>query len=542
MTLTVTDLFCGAGGSAAGATVVPGVELRMAANHWRLAVDTHARNFPAADHDVADISAADPRRYPSTDILWASPECTNHSQAKGRRRTDGQPDLFGETLPDPAAERSRATMWDVPRFAEHHRYAAVVVENVVDAAKWVMWPAWLQAMGLLGYDHRVVYLNSMHAPAMAAPRAPQSRDRLYVVFWRRGNRVPDLDVRPAAWCEPCGEQVGAVQWWKRPDRPWGRYRQQYAYRCPNTGCRHAVVEPYALPAAAAIDWTMPGQRIGDRAKPLSPKTLARIEAGLRRYADREFLTVLRSGRPRTIGIDQQFATVVADGSNHTLLVPSGGTWHEGAYPAGRPFRTRTTRENEALLVPTEGRENVYARPVSGPMRAQTARAQDALVVPYYGTQDDAEPSDRPLRTLTAHDRFGLAFLAELRGGASDHRPVTVPLATVTAGGQHHMLIRHNTGRGPCGEVCTPVAELASTSTITTAGDQSLVGWREPPAVADCTFRMLEPHEIQAAMAFRTEYQVLGNRRERVRQLGNAVTPPAAEYLIRAVAETLGGAA
>jgi hypothetical protein len=41
-------------------------------------------------------------------------------------------------------------MWDVVRFAEHHRYRAIVVENVVDAARWVMWPAWLHAMTLLG--------------------------------------------------------------------------------------------------------------------------------------------------------------------------------------------------------------------------------------------------------------------------------------------------------------------------------------------------------------------------------------------------------
>lgn len=61
-------------------------------------------------------------------------------------------------------------------------------------------------------------------------------------------------------------------------------------------------------------------------------------------------------------------------------------------------------------------------------------------------------------------------------------------------------------------------------------------------VEDATFRMLEPHEIQAAMAFRTDYTVLGNRRERVKQLGNAVTPPAAEFLIRAVVEALEGAA
>ena len=36
MTLTVTDLFCGAGGSSTGAVQVPGVTVRMAANHWKL--------------------------------------------------------------------------------------------------------------------------------------------------------------------------------------------------------------------------------------------------------------------------------------------------------------------------------------------------------------------------------------------------------------------------------------------------------------------------------------------------------------------------
>lgn len=113
MTLTVTDLFCGAGGSSSGLEEVPGVTVRMAANHWPLAVETHNTNLPHALHDTADISQVDPRRYPRTDILWASPECTNHSQARGKRRIDAQPDMFGDTLPDEAAERSRATMWDV---------------------------------------------------------------------------------------------------------------------------------------------------------------------------------------------------------------------------------------------------------------------------------------------------------------------------------------------------------------------------------------------------------------------------------------------
>jgi hypothetical protein len=98
MTLTLTDLFCGAGGSSTGAIAVPGIEVRIASNHWDLAVETHNTNHPGADHLCADLSAVDPRRFPRTDILWASPECTNHSVARGKRREDAQPDLFGEAF------------------------------------------------------------------------------------------------------------------------------------------------------------------------------------------------------------------------------------------------------------------------------------------------------------------------------------------------------------------------------------------------------------------------------------------------------------
>ena len=53
-------------------------------------------------------------------VAGASPSClsTKRSVAQVKRRQDAHPDLFGDTLPDAAAERSRATMWYVVRFAE----------------------------------------------------------------------------------------------------------------------------------------------------------------------------------------------------------------------------------------------------------------------------------------------------------------------------------------------------------------------------------------------------------------------------------------
>lgn len=544
---TVTDLFCGAGGSALGATAVPSFSLAMCANHWARAVETHADNFPDTAHDIANISQVDPRRYPRTRVLWASPECTNHSQARGKRRADQQPDLFDEVLPDSAAERSRATMWDVIRFADHHRYQAIIVENVVDAAKWVLFDAWLRALRDLGYHYKIVYLNSMHAPGIAAPRAPQSRDRMYVVAWR-GTTTPYLEPRPLAWCPQCERNVEAMQVFKKDNHRWGRYRAQYVYKCPTPRC-HVIVEPYADPAATAIDWTIKGERIGSRAKPLSANTIRRIESGLAKFGrpmtfEATGNTYVRpnSDYARAWPVDQPTATLTTS-QTRALLVPSGGSWRDEAESVSTPMTTRTAVENDGLLVPSFS-ERGSVRTTGEPMGTQTTRQDVALVVPYYRT-GTARLSSEPLPTMTTVDTAGLAlppaaadsFIAELRGGGSDTRHVLESLATVTASGNNHMLVRMNGTSPDAGQMCTPLREPART--VTAAGHQALVEWdAAPPEVDDCLFRMLVPAEIGRAMAFREDYRVGGTNREKVRQFGNAVTPPAAEFLFRAIAPVL----
>lgn len=555
--ITVTDLFCGAGGSSSGAIEVPGVTVRMAANHWDLAIETHNTNHPDTDHDSADISQVDPRRYPRTDILWASPECTNHSQAKGRKRATPQAELDlweAPPLPDAAAERSRATMWDVPRFAEHHRYQAIVVENVVDAYRWVPFPAWLQTMELLGYAHEIVWLNSMHAQALGLP-APQSRDRMYVVFWRKGNRRPDLQkwTRPRAFCLEHGE-VRAVQAFKRAEQ-WGRYRAQYVYRCPKCA---VIVEPGWLPAYTAIDFTLRGQRIGDRDKPLAPKTRERIRRGIEKYWAP--LVVEAAGNAydstdprhpqhasgdgyvrawpteealRTLHTTASKALVVRGEGNLTGVKPTsdpyGAITAAGSqFLAAQPLvvnnvsgsdDTRSTRVGEALptlvaggmhaslLVPVEGREGKTAALAADPMRTQSTRNETALLVP-----------------MRNHNTT---------------KGVEEPLDTVAAAGNHHaLLMRNNTARGDQAQMSTPVREAMRT--VTTAGHQSLLAPSAPVSldVDDCEFRMLTPDEIKRGMAFAADYVLLGNKREQVRLAGNAVTPPAARDLIAAVAESL----
>ncbi len=554
--LTLTDLFCGAGGSSTGA-IAAGVEVRVASNHWQLAVETHNTNHPDADHICADLSQIHPRYFPRTDLAWMSPECTNHSRAKGIPADTAQGQLWGEALPDEAAERSRATMWDVVRFSEHHRYAAVIVENVVEVAQWLPFRAWLSAMDSLGYTHRLVSLNSMHAQTHGLP-APQSRDRLYIVFWRKGDRAPDLDEmqRPLAWCDSCGEVVRARQWWKRdrgPDQV-GRYRSQYLYRCPNTACRYAIVEPAWLPAYTAIDWTIPGQRIGDRAKPLADKTRARIAAGIARYwyleaaghtYDAADPKHPQHGDPnsyyRAWPVDDVLKTLHTIESK-ALAVPVEGRDGKFATPTGAAFRTQTTRLETGLAMPfiAELRGGgSTARPTTETLATLTAGGNHhGLVVPAGGTwNEDARSTDDALRALTTRDAYALAV--PYYGTAETARPVDEPIGTLTTRDRYALVMRNNGGGA---EMTTPAWE--SLRTLTTAGHQSILTPGDIAAAAaqvdDVMFRMLEPSEAKRGMAFPTDYVILGNRREQVRMAGNAVTPPAARDLIATVVEALTG--
>ncbi len=479
--VTVTDQFCGAGGSSQGAKAA-GARVVLAMNHWKLAVETHNTNFPEVLHDCVDISACDPRRYPRTDLLITSPECTNHSQAKGQKqKQQAQPSLWEIPKIDPAAERSRATMLDVPRFAEYHQYECIIVENVVEARKWILFDEWLLMMQKLGYKWEIVYFNSMFAHP-----TPQSRDRMYVVFWKKGNTAPDLRFTPTAWCEQCGKDVASVQSWKNPLKRSGRYgkNKQYVYCCPE--CARAIV-PYYYAAANAINWQIPIGRISERAKPLKPKTLRRIQMGLDRFAGAPVLIELAHGKAYSSRVRSALA----------------------------PYPTQTTAQSVGLVSPfLVGLDHMqatgnYAHSVAHACSTQTARQDKALVVPYL-----------------------LDLLWEYRP-----RSVREPLTTVVAGGNHHGLVLSPRQAASSFLVSyygqqsmRPISEAMGT--LTTLDRHALVTpTADDPRVEDCYFRMLQPSEIGRAMAFPETYVVLGTSREKTKLYGNAVTPPVMEMIM-----------
>ncbi|WP_040281358.1 DNA cytosine methyltransferase [Tessaracoccus massiliensis] len=570
--LTITDIFAGAGGSSTGAASVPGVHVALAANHWRLAVDVHQDNHQDTDHACVDLHLEDPRNFPRTDVLWASPECTKWSIANSKakalsREMGGDPTLFDdvpvdlESSDEDEINRSRLLMFDVLRFIEHHRYRAVVVENVVDVAtqgKYARaWEAWRRGLTKLGYQFAVLSINSMHAQAHGLP-APQSRDRLYVVAWPEGERAPNLEriQRPKAWCPTCQRTIESRKAWKN-GRAVGRYRAQYVFVC---GDCSTIVEPAWLPASHAIDWTIQGQRIGDRDKPLSAKTMARIREGLRRYGHEFIIEAAgnqydshdpkhpQHGIPgaysRVWPTTEPLRTLHTTATKGLILdairsAPIISTTDE-------PLRTQTTAYTRSLLVPVEGRDGKQATPdtlpklTDEPLDTVAASGNHhGLLVPSGGTwHERAYPTDEAMRTVTTRENHGL--LVPYYSASETAKPTSQPVGTLTTVDRYALVMRNQTPRGDAGQMVTPAHEPFRT--MTASNVQSVL---EPAATIDpedCTFRMLEPHEIAAGMSFPLDYRWQGTKRERVRLAGNAVTPPAARDIVAAIAESMGVAA
>ena len=431
-TLTATDSFCGAGGSSLGLEWVRChacgrslIHVTQAFNHWDLAVEAHNTNFPHTDHDVQTASSIPARRFRRTDIFWASPECTHHAYCRGEK------DQTADAI------RSRATFVDIIRFTEHHRYDAVIVENVVEARLWCDEPghgercscgatfdAWFREMQALGYNGDIVYYNSQFAPP-----TPQSRDRMYPVFVRKGLTFPNLDFTPISWCSHCQTVVRGIQTWKKAapksvrSRPglfrWGRYGTQYLYHCP--ACAHPVA-PAVTGAKTIIDRTLPMQMIGERSQDLAVPTRKRIAGGLAYIAKLDPPAVPVGGH-------------IYDRNGRASV------WAVDANPAAAPLT--------GLIAPAGG-QDAAARSIEEP--SHTIIGNDRLALTLRVGAQSAAPSSlgEPQSTITAHDRQRAIVVpvGGQTGSARSPRSTDEPLTTVTTDNHRAVVVpnmAHNTG-------------------------------------------------------------------------------------------------
>lgn len=186
-------------------------------------------------------------------------------------------------------------------------------------------------------------------------------------------------------------------------------------------------------------------------------------------------------------------------------------------------------------------------------------AAHALISPYYGSGsgETCASAEDPLPTVTSKGRFGMVVPVTQSGGGARARDVTDPIPTMTTakGGEFAVVmpVTHHDGsdrvRDPSveplptvtganrGELACIVAQFGEREgqaprvhdidqpapTICATGRVNLVQATE---TYDILFRMLEPHELAAAMGFTTDdetYEFAGTKTEQIKQIGNAVS-------------------
>lgn len=420
MVVRAADLFCGAGGTSTGAVracarLGRSIDL-LAVNHWPEAIATHKLNHPGIRHLCEDLGAIDPRKAVeggTLDLLLASPECTSHSYSRGGR---------------PISEQSRATAWHPLRWADQLRVGALLIENVPQFRDWgptdrrgrpipsrkgETYRQYLRMLEAMGYTVDARVLNA------ADYGAATTRRRLFILA-QKGRRA----IR---WPEPTHAPAGMLLPGRQPWRP----------------------------AKEIIDWSLVGQSIFARKRPLSASTTERILLGLRKFggpALEPWLVVLRQhmgarsladpvptvaaggqhlgvaepflvsvnhgvkgpkgdGAHRIRSVDDPLRTVTAQGRGEALVQPflvgSGGAWDNRPQSIEDPLRAIVTRESKALVEPflVVNRTHNQPRSVDEPLPVLNTGHHMALVEPFLLPQRTFENMtvdsvQDPMRTIT----------------------------------------------------------------------------------------------------------------------------------------------
>lgn len=163
MRIRALDLFHGAGGSSIGAKMA-GAKIVAAIDNWNIASLSYSRNSPGTEMINENIRKISPKRLHEVigdiDLILASPECTNHSCARGARAR---------------CENSKMTAFQVIRFTKEFMPRWVVIENVIQMRSWDRHWELVEELQNLGYYVREEILNAQDFGV------PQSRRRLFLL-------------------------------------------------------------------------------------------------------------------------------------------------------------------------------------------------------------------------------------------------------------------------------------------------------------------------------------------------------------------------
>lgn len=351
----IIDCFAGGGGASVGIEMALGRPVDIAINHDPEAIRMHKVNHPSTLHLTEDIFKVDLQKYvrgKAVSLMWASPDCTSHSKAKG-----GQPRKRG----------LRILPWAVYKHAKQILPEVIIMENVEEIQQWGPLDAaghpiperkgedykrFIAAMESLGYifDSRELIAADYGAPT--------TRKRWYAIFRRDGKEI--------CWPEQTHFKNSEPQW-----KQCGNY----------------------------IDWSDLGKSIFDRPKPLAEATQKRIANGIRKY-------ILENPEPYIVKNDAAIAFLIQYHGEQKAGESRGQLLSE-------PIKTIDTSNRYGLVTAfiTKYYKTGIGQDCDEPLHTITTSPGhfglvSAFLVKYYGTGCGQKLSE-PLATITTKDRFGL---------------------------------------------------------------------------------------------------------------------------------------
>lgn len=407
------DNFCGGGGASTGIEAAIGRRVDIAINHDAEAVAMHAANHPGTEHACQDIWQAIPievTRAQPVAGAWFSPDCKEHSKAKG----------------GPVKDRNiRDLPWTIPYWLESVQPVVAYLENVEEMRMWgplipngdgkykidperrgQEWDRWVRAIKKLGYR---IQWRELRACDYGAPT---SRKRLYVVMRRDG--------LPIVWPKPT--HGPAASWAVRAGK-------RLPYRT----------------AAECIQWEIPTRSIFDRDRPLKDNTHRRIAHGVMRYvvnaAEPFIVPITHSGsgtRVHGIAEDPMRTVTTANGGELAIVDAT-------LAPHITKFHSGSVGSDMANSMPTVTANGQPARPAgANPLGLVGA----TLVQTGYGEREGQAPRvpglGKPIGTLMAgggKHAVVAASLTQLQNG--ERRPGETPreqaldstFSTIATGGK-----------------------------------------------------------------------------------------------------------
>lgn len=361
----IIDCFAGGGGASVGIEMALGRPVDIAINHDPDAILMHKTNHPDTLHLTEDIFKVDLKKYVKgrhVALMWASPDCTSHSKAKGGK---------------PREQGLRILPWAVFKHAKAILPDVILMENVEEIQQWGPldenghiikerrgedYRKFITAMKSLGYAFDCRELVA------ADYGAPTTRKRWYAIFRRDGRKI--------VWPE-----------------------QEY----------FKDKEPRWKACGDYIDWSDLGRSIFDRPKPLAEATMKRIANGIRKYViENPSPYIVKSKEAVAFLIQYHGETKEGDSRGQLLTDPIKTIDTSNRYGLVTAFITKFYKSGTG-----QGCEEPLHTITTSPRHFGLI---SAFLIKYYGSGESCQGVNRPLDTITTKDRFGLVnVVMEIEG-------------------------------------------------------------------------------------------------------------------------------